>query len=731
MTPQTRTRNKDANFKAFYSKKPQKQRYFPSRRKTVRDKVTVHQPGSEPRQMTFLPEQLRRNSRMQHSEDEDGEAEFATTDEENTKEQRSAVVEQRGKKRTVDVTEAESSEDEGPIRPISKRRKGTRKTKKRELPRVKTEIDVQDAGPESYSLRSESEAEPTEEVSRIRQSTMTQLVEGRKPHRGDKEPSFKALRRGPRTSWGNAKNTSKEHDRQQRTLTQMVPGLIPIGTTPDQDSESELEERAEGLGHTGRDEEGYNASIAEHLTQQGLFEPMKTQSPNKKLSQSQVRVWQNRSRIVQDSDQDEDGISDDSAAQDASLSMSKQKRSSPFPFDTVQRSVKLSAQSRNQTARTRFGLLATPEKRRVMEIPSSQSPSGSPLSTQVTPSKRGRDPLRERTVNTPSKRRVAFQEIEQPTLKSPRKTKFGSVVMDSEDDGEDFFDDNLAVASDLEDQNSEPQPQVTNSLHLGEDIGVETQAILQDIDCACANPENIKEDRRSSSIRSNRPEALDVHSSPICIKHEPEEEDDLLPFDTAPHQFSNDLDGDPIQVPRSPPIMKSETQSTNTSESIRAERQIQSEWQSYSQYQRAPPSSSMYVDRESDPFSYQATPFANHGRGNAPYHSLHNFSQATTVDFSRPSPHTTPRKPRSVRASATPHKVPNSQPSISPQKPPTLFIPSSFPSPGHAGGESWTSPILGRSHGGRGLFSQLAGMESVEDFSIPPLPPIDDDDMFE
>jgi hypothetical protein len=113
-----------------------------------------------------------------------------------------------------------------------------------------------------------------------------------------------------------------------------------------------------------------------------------------------------------------------------------------------------------------------------------------------------------------------------------------------------------------------------------------------------------------------------------------------------------------------------------------------------------------------DKFSYHATPMPPR-----PETQLQNYmSQATTVD------EVTPRKNRTQRrsANATPRKVASSQPLSSPVKPPPLFIPSSFPSPSRARVEEWSSPVGMRT---QDMF--VGG--SLEDFSIPLPPPVEDD----
>jgi hypothetical protein len=198
-------------------------------------------------------------------------------------------------------------------------------------------------------------------------------------------------------------------------------------------------------------------------------------------------------------------------------------------------------------------------------------------------------------------------------------------------------------------------------------------------------------------------------------------------------QPSADLDDPAIQVPRSP---EHETQESHSS---KAEQQLQNQWFSYSQYVHARPPESSSMRAAPDAFSYNATPRLPHQtQTTAPPSrqqqqlSVYHPSQATTVDEITQRTHTTPRHKRTQQFGSThttPHRIPSSQPALfsSPNKPPPLFIPSSFPSPEKAWGSS--SPLLDGGVGmtqatgvgsGWGKSSQWA---SLEDFSIPAMPP--------
>jgi hypothetical protein len=185
-------------------------------------------------------------------------------------------------------------------------------------------------------------------------------------------------------------------------------------------------------------------------------------------------------------------------------------------------------------------------------------------------------------------------------------------------------------------------------------------------------------------------------------------------------QQSTDLDGEPIQVPRSP----SPQHETQQSHSSKAEQQVQNEWFLYSQYVQAQPPQSSSMKVGPDAFSYDETPLPPRLTAAFQHPSGYHPSQATTVDEITQR---TPRKNRTQHLSSahtTPQRIASSQPVISPSKPPPLFIPSSFPSPSKAAMDGWSSPILGKTQ----AHYRSSQWASLEDFSIPAPPPVDSDD---
>lgn len=797
MTPRTRRSNKDANYKVYYSKTIPQQVHFPHKRKTVRRPDPVEQDGIDKRQMKFLPEKMRQQRALDqetHTEEED-EGEETEEEAASTKQEKSTPMNRKkGKKRKSNEAQEGYATDEEPVVSASKRRRRT--------------------------------TAPKDEVSRTlrRQSTMTQLADGRRPSSGEDEPEFKPVQRRSRASWGGT-TAATGRDKKQRTLTQMISGIGRL-------SKEELEELSDldaDLDDTQRSDAVSRSSIEQGLIEIDIDEPA-----------AMIELVQQSYDAVEDSHakrQQDDGGSSvvvptqpesvlhsiENAAADAEDDYQPTQfinapsvRTRQTPRRLATRRPSRNAPRSEKSAKSRFSLLSTPEKRRVVEIPSSQSPAESVLSTQISPQKSNRSALRERTSNvtvvaeTPSKRRqVTFREpTAQPTPPAHLK-KFESTIQDSEDED-----------SELDDDIATQQPWgSTGETFCGQDIGEDTQAVLLRIDQTCADLDgDLEDDSRDASVEDEEPltrsqpyqlslelgeswapviydddgpqfesyrsshasaksqsvraadsskESLpilqqahgisqldlttqppvpadvipstppmvqseveqELPSTPMVIRDESSGEEEAEPEPTPPrtvqrrapeppltlfHQ-STDLDGESVRVPRSP----SADRETQQSHSSKAEQQLQNEWLSYSQYVRAPKSSSMHA--AADAFSYDATPRFPTTSAPATSSARMQHSQATTVDEVTPKKN---RMQRVISANTTPHRSSKSQPFVSPEKPPTLFIPSSFPSPSRTAMEGWSSPVLGTTQNVYGS-SQVLG--SLDDFSIPPPPPVEDD----
>jgi len=847
MTPRTRSTNKEANFKVYYSKKVPQQVYFPHRRKRVRRLSAAKKDVSDKKQMRFLPDKMRiRRDVVDSDEEEDEEAVedsgvmvgLEAEDEEADEVRSGKKTEGRIRKRRRDAAITDDEDDGESAEPIPKR------SRKPAAP--KANRHSKQAEPESDGHDSTSASRRNVDRSRTlrRQSTMTQLVEGRRPLSDTDEPTFRPVKRSPRLSWGG--QSKKANDRKQRTLTQMLHGMQPVEIMSDDYVEDDgLDKEAEE-----RESQAYEEATAALLAESLVQDDANGAGDELPVASASAPLLVVHS--VEDTDEDEESYQPTQFIDAPDM----RARGSPRRASALKsRQAPLAAATPSTLARTRkskFGLLSTPERRRIREIPSSQSPSDSPLSTQVSPSKMQRAPLQERSGNpavaaeTPSRRKqVTFSLPAQEPVPPPTLRKLKSTILDSEDEDDDLSEpdeadydvgaDTQAILQDIDN--------VTHS----RDVGNETQAMLDQIDQACAHPDEESQvqsqesseevgvsifDRayesspelgellvlRNPRVAAEGPEVLssyngaqtgvkqepehaevpnmtaldplmedDAHStyraSHVGVKQERHNDDSLpqeeptkeaesansdvdLPITTqvpssppiiqpiedtcpstplvimdssdkedelelepeqsplrSPHTVSQpsknvplqstDLDSESVQVPCSPTIQRE----SQLSHSSKAEQQLQSEWLSYSQYVEARPSESSSMHVAHDKFSYDATPHPP--RPTAPQHQM---SQATTVD------EVTPRKNRTQRtisANTTPRKLASSQPLSSPVKPPPLFIPSSFPSPAKARMEEWSSPEYGRT---QDTYSGGYHGGSLEDFSIPLPPPIEDDD---
>lgn len=790
MTPRTRKSNKEASYEVYYSKKIPHQVRFPHRRKRVRRPQPTVQDGAPKRQMKFLPERMKQGNIKREDSEE------AETDVESTMHTKVSVeiVEgtptngSKARKRKSDIAQEEQSSDEVPVAASTKRRRRAKAINKET----------------NRTIR--------------RQSTMTQLADGRRPSFGDDEPDFIFAKRRSRVSLGGS-DIAKEKDKKQRTLTQMIPGMGRL-------SKEELEELGDldaDLEDDGRAEN----DISQTLIEQGLLEidgPAPAVNAEEEFAESPqeeklclpVTMPLHSSSIIQSVEaaiETEDG--DEFHPTQFIEAPTLRSRQTPRRLLAAQRHA--DERGSGKSAKSRFSLLSTPEKRKIFEIPSSQSPAESTLSTQMSPQKFDKIVLQERNLNlaviqeTPSKcRHVQFREPAIQPAPPARLRKFESTIQDSEDE-----------ESDLERNATQQYPTYHSEQAISDQaIGRDTQAVLDQIDLACADEHTYSEADKSNlaeeiaepsirprpyqpspelgeswapviydddgpdfdSYRSSRVESQryqnadvsnesaptknqayavsqldltketqahvsaddipstppvaqpygddDLPSTPMVIKdNSSDEESDLelipkfsmqravreLPS-TLVHQ-STDLDGEPVQVPRSPSV-EGETQHSHSS---RAEQQLQSEWLSYSQYVhvRAPVTSSMRA--AVDISSYNSDVPLTKAKAPVSSSARIQHSQATTVD------EVTPKKNRTQQVTSTnttPHRSSKSQPLISPEKPPSLFIPSSFPSPSRTVMEGWSSPVMPRTQNVYGS-SQMLG--SLEDFSIPPPPPIEDD----
>ncbi|KAL5115834.1 hypothetical protein ACEQ8H_006236 [Pleosporales sp. CAS-2024a] len=829
MTPRTRNGNRKAEPTVYCSKKVPQQTYFPHRRKTVRRPPELVQDGSEKMRAASGEKKLQRVNTIQDSENE---SEAALEEDSEHQPTRIRTAKAQAKKRSRSILDADDGSAVKMRNPTPKRRRTATPRSIASSKRVKAESeDGQNSAPASAGQKA-----PKHRTLK-RQSTMTQLVDGRRPLSDTEEPEFKPIKRRSRLSWSGQK--SKTRDKQQRTLTQMIPGMRPLGAL----SDSEMEAGATDAETEEKESQAYGEAIAARFAQEGGKEEqshcIEQSSASNTAPCEQSGETHSRERNKADdleqvldvpllvlnsvedlSNDDEEESYQPTQFIDAPITRTRRsfQQTGNEKQDALRTAVPLSTNLRTKRE-SKFGLLATPEKRRIREIPSSQSPADSPLSTQGSPSKRHRSPLAEcssnnsRVADTPTRsKQVTFRGPFKGSVSRPALRRFRSTIQDSEDENEDEdlietqkADTSRRMSVDV--QSSSRDSEVFGCIN---GVGKETQIMLAHIDEACTRPggatdqscavrqasqkssleqgqiqshasfgeddlrRNVRSSERTPRTRVAEQEWGDVEvldfttqaqatqaemssieqveaagagmelpvatnqvpssppllqqrveetypSTPMVIMDLSDEEDQIASTlrrtgtSRAPQTFrtdiqhSSELDEQLMQVPQS-------QRDTQQSHSSKAEQQLHNEWFSYSQYvQKRPPASSS-MDVAHDKFSYHATPMPPQ---TVPRRAPNNYtSQATTVD------EVTPRKRKTQHvhsANTTPHKVASSQSVMSPSKPPPLFIPSSFPSPNKARMEEWSSPVMGYTQ----MISETGG--SLEDFSIPPPPPVEDD----
>lgn len=759
----------DAELKVYYSRRQPKQIHFPHKRKVVRRRATEEREGLDKRQMVFLPDKMKskrrqevRDSSDEEEETETGSLEDPTVETDKDRSIRTDAGRRANRKRKSNKIEDDTKATGAPVQNKRKRRR------KGGSPPASFDSKTNEA---DMQLEHDSKSTmKTEDMDRRlrRQSTMTQLVEGRRPLLGTKDPEFKPVRRGHRTSWGGGKG-SRAKDGKQRTLTQMIPGMQPLGILSSDDDDDDLEEELRHTEGEVNQDEPYRRTITERLTQQGLYQPI---GDNDKSKDRLEITGENLhpSIVIEDDDalplvsQVEPSIEVESAEDDyqptqyVEAPATRIRRSSRRQHSTATTSPILRAPSSSRVAKSRFGLLTTPEKRRIREIPSSQSPAESPISNHVTPHKMLRSPLKQVSLNvhlvpeTPSRRKNETSKDPPPTL------KFQSTIQDSEDEDDDIIEEDLPL------NNLSGMPAMIRSVEFQEGDGLHVQSSSQRLrpvtehgsprpddsiqTCSAPREEQLDYRQDTDAFDTIFPEtAEEIHSTPPPVHAYNEDTFPSTPMVIQDESSDDEMEPFPTSQPRGPratPPTSSHIQQfanvdedvdhagcsvppqheTQESDTHKAELQLQSEWWTYSQYvnTRGPQTSSMNVTR--DLSSYNATPLLPVNTTGALTKPLKDgFSQATTVD------EVTPKRKRLRRtiSVSSPSKMASSRMFVSPCKPPPLFIPSSFPSPAKAGGDSWSSPSVKWTQdgpsGSQYTFSANDIVESVENFSIPPPPP--------
>lgn len=305
-----------------------------------------------------------------------------------------------------------------------------------------------------------------------RQSTMTQLVEGRKPLLDVAEPEFRPVNRGPRVSWAR-KARGPVGDRQQRTLTQMIPGFGILDVKSD-DEVADDDNPVSGTEAQEQDSQAYDSAVAHRLAQQGIYSAAGE-------SGEDLIVPPTKKEEAQPTTDLDEGIGEHST-RDAHLSPQDATSSKdmtcpghgesyqPARFiDDTTASINLSRHEARKQRRivhrvSHLRIMSSPEKRRARVIPSSQSPAESPLSTQSSPIKMRRSPLEDCSGNSgaalesPLKQKQArFQHASTDRLPPRSLKRFQGTILDSEDEDDDCIEDLIKA-------DRPPDPNHSNSI---------------------------------------------------------------------------------------------------------------------------------------------------------------------------------------------------------------------------------------------------------------------------
>ncbi|CAO2655807.1 Nn.00g046100.m01.CDS01 [Neocucurbitaria sp. VM-36] len=520
MTPRTRPSNTDADFKVYYSKKVPQQVHFPHKQKTVRKRSTPVRDASEKRQMVFLPDKMRAkcakvvkdSDTESESEDEhmqdDGEVMFDWQAVQEAELNMTGVAKGKGKKRKTGIINVESEEIEELVIPTPKRRRKTvaKKLERRFMPfEADSEVEHDATPPKTKRTGDKSKR-------LSRQSTLTQLVDERRLSPNKEEPDFKPVKRSLTMSH-RKKSRRKGGDKQQRTLTQMIPGMRELESVSDED----LKEEPSDFETQEKGGEDYGAVVAQRLARQGLHHVeggvgVNATSMHQVDEGKQLPTYKKKG-------EDEVQVEPATAVQSVEHVVIKEEEDSYKPTQYIDAPVTRTGRTprrrknkQDQTQKladttlpipprssnSRFGLLSTPEKRRIREIPSSQSPADSPLSTQMSSHKTDRSPLKERsgneiqTLETPSRRKkVVSIEPSKERNSPPILSRLRSTVQDSEEEDEGMIEDEALFCAQRINAHTQALLDTTNRSKYDEAVGSQTQAIVEQIPQACARADDV------------------------------------------------------------------------------------------------------------------------------------------------------------------------------------------------------------------------------------------------
>ena len=516
---------------------------------------------------------------------------------------------------------------------------------------------------EAGDFESEVESDEPGSSDEKRQQTLTQMIHGVRPTPGYEDNwKIPALKRRS----GNMKTEEKR----QRTLTQMTHGLMPIRMVSDDEDEDD------------NDDNGYALAIDQHLAGHGIYKPSHERSPPKSPVHQHPGILKHLHEW-----------------------MTNQETQAYHLSSNHVTSLRRPTKAKTENPKT-------PPRRRLLEVPSSQSPPESPLSTQKSTERHSRYPLEERSSNprglleSPSKGRIAatsnsaIRKLVPQTNKVVKEERFSPTPLDR------IFQSTIQDSDEEEELGSDDEDADTNNHAIGD----EAQAVTNQIDLACTNtdPMNSLNENVEDGGRINENDLrLSVGSNLTSVPAERTNSGQSKLRETGQPTYVQFKSFQAI-MHASQPEESQDSIGTGTEE---AAAQLQTELEFYTQRQntRQPPGFRISHLEQSNQRIQDSNPI--------PTQSSH-LSQATTVDSTQPSSH-------NAHHSRLPLPV-------SPSRSPPLTIPSSLPSflssPNISrGNTSAESPSLKRTGAGIVTASQMVP-ESLDDYSIPPPPPWNDDD---
>ncbi|OCL08344.1 hypothetical protein AOQ84DRAFT_407028 [Glonium stellatum] len=512
--------------------------------------------------------------------------------------------------------------------------------------------------------KSETESDEPRSSDEKRQQTLTQMIHGVRP-----TPSYEDNWNVPAPKRKRGNRTTRE--KRQQTLTQMTHGLMPIPIGSDDEDE----------------DDGYALAIEQHLAGHGIYKPAHERSPPR----SPVRQRPGSIEHLHEW-------------------MTDQKTRAHKPSLDHVASSRLPTKAKIENPKT-------PPRRRVLEVPSSQSPE-SPLSTQKSSECPSQYPLQQRSPNaryllkSPSTGRTAHMNNSAARKSVPQT----NVVFEGEQTGypqasRDRIFQNTIQDSEEGELESDNENAEANSYGNGN----KTQAFFNqaDLDYSSTDPINgLSKGIENDGCIAENDSRLSAGSNLTPVPADRTNSRQIVPQNPNQPTYIQSKSLQTISCASQSAHKSQESIETGTED---AAAQLQTKFEPYTQHQtagRSPSFKTHHLEHNKQRIQ-DSNP--------VPTQSSH-LSQATIVDSTLFSP----RNPH--------HFLP--LPPISPSMPPPLTIPSSLPSLMSSPNISRVntgadSPSL-RKIGARIVTASQMVPESPEDYSVPPPPPWnydgDDDD---